>query len=120
MKNYYLRSFHYSGGKRTCLRLVDRCRGLVSMFLFCAVLILFVSVSVAQLPPGTRAQQLLQQMTLDEKLQMVHGINTQNTYVGIVPAIPRLKVPRLTLQDGPQGFYHFDRFLLKITVQLTS
>jgi beta-glucosidase len=41
-------------------------------------------------------------MTLDEKIQMVHGIG-MSTYVGIVPAISRLCVPALTLEDGPAG-----------------
>lgn len=67
------------------------------------IFLFFLSSSTAQLSPGTRARQMLQRMTFEEKMQMVHGINTQNTYAGIIPAIPRLKIPRLTLQDGPQG-----------------
>ena len=56
-------------------------------------------------PPGTRAKALLAQMTLEEKLVMLHG-DTNKTgglpYVGNVPGNTRLKIPPLTLNDGPQ------------------
>jgi len=52
--------------------------------------------------PSERAAQLLQKMTLDEKIHMLHG--TIGTYVGNVRAIDRLGIPSLNLQDGPQGF----------------
>lgn len=40
-------------------------------------------------------------MNLTEKLNMVHGWG--GPYVGDVPANSRLNIPRLTLEDGPQG-----------------
>eukprot|EP01006_Ploeotia_vitrea_P025739 TRINITY_DN58631_c0_g1_i1.p1 TRINITY_DN58631_c0_g1~~TRINITY_DN58631_c0_g1_i1.p1 ORF type:complete len:677 (-),score=96.18 TRINITY_DN58631_c0_g1_i1:65-1990(-) len=40
-------------------------------------------------------------MTMDEKIGMVHGVG--GDYVGDVPAVPRLKIPALHLEDGPQG-----------------
>jgi beta-glucosidase len=49
-----------------------------------------------------RALDLLGKMTLDEKLSMLHG--TSGNYVGNVAAIPRLAIPALNLNDGPQGF----------------
>ena len=56
-------------------------------------------------PPGTRAKALLGEMTLEEKLVMLHG-DTNKTgglpYVGNVPGNTRLKIPPLTLNDGPQ------------------
>src|ERR1700730_7311068 len=45
---------------------------------------------------------LIAQMTLDEKIQMVHGDRLIG-FIGYVPAIPRLGVPELTLTDAPAG-----------------
>eukprot|EP00055_Hartaetosiga_balthica_P011579 m.53075 g.53075 ORF g.53075 m.53075 type:complete len:739 (-) comp7652_c0_seq1:124-2340(-) len=52
--------------------------------------------------PESRAEKLLSQMTLDEKITMVHG--WQGGYVGNVPENTRLGIPALKLNDGPQGF----------------
>ena len=49
-----------------------------------------------------RAQQVVAQMTLDEKISMVHG-TAAGSYTGLVAGIPRLCVPQLKLQDGPVG-----------------
>lgn len=49
-----------------------------------------------------RARQVLAQMTLDEKISMVHGV-AAGDYTGLVNGIPRLCVPELKLQDGPVG-----------------
>ncbi|PRX45364.1 beta-glucosidase-like glycosyl hydrolase [Prauserella shujinwangii] len=59
-------------------------------------------------PVEERVGQVLTRMTLDEKLAMVHGSAGPFDYVGpvyagLVPAIPRLCVPRLGLSDGPAG-----------------
>ncbi|MGA2662305.1 MAG: hypothetical protein ABSH34_32895, partial [Verrucomicrobiota bacterium] len=59
--------------------------------------------------PDQRADLLLSQMTLDEKLQLVHGNFTfQNPVTprgaGLwVLGIPRLGIPDLLLADGPTG-----------------
>ncbi|HYK37483.1 glycoside hydrolase family 3 C-terminal domain-containing protein [Alloacidobacterium sp.] len=55
----------------------------------------------------TRADKLLSQMTLDEKIQLVHGANSTGTTsrgaAGFVPGIPRLGIPDLYLADGSVG-----------------
>jgi len=51
--------------------------------------------------PKERALALLKQMTLQEKLSMVHGYG--GPYVGNIPANSRLNIPALNLEDGPQG-----------------
>jgi beta-glucosidase len=52
--------------------------------------------------PDQRADALVAQMTLDEKIQLLHGVN-QDGYIGYVPPIPRLGIPALTLTDGAVG-----------------
>jgi beta-glucosidase len=55
--------------------------------------------------PGRRAQALVRQMTLDEKISLVHGTGfiTGNGYTGFTPAIARLGIPAFYLADGPNG-----------------
>jgi beta-glucosidase len=53
------------------------------------------------LAPEDRANLLLAQMSLDEKIAMVHGVNGQ--YVGNTTNNSRLGIPALHLQDGPAG-----------------
>lgn len=55
-----------------------------------------------------RAAQVLAEMTLDEKLSLVHGgleadLTGLTGYSGVISAIPRLCIPRLTMSDGPAG-----------------
>lgn len=45
---------------------------------------------------------MLQKMTLEEKVQMLHGFD--GGYVGNVQPNTRLGIPVLNLNDGPQGF----------------
>ena len=47
-------------------------------------------------------QKLIKLMTLTEKLGLLHG--SASNYTGATTAIARLGVPRLLLNDGPQGF----------------
>ncbi|WP_194174233.1 glycoside hydrolase family 3 C-terminal domain-containing protein [Luteimicrobium xylanilyticum] len=49
-----------------------------------------------------RAKQVVEQMTLDEKITLVHG-TAAGSYTGLVSGIPRLCIPQLKLQDGPVG-----------------
>ena len=65
-------------------------------------------------PPEKRAAALLKAMTQEEKYSMLHGppsgpccqctTNASCAYVGNINAIPRLKIPPITMNDGPQGF----------------
>lgn len=67
------------------------------------------------LSPDTRADMMLQQMTLDEKIQLVHGIGwgalrpgesfprADNGGAGFVPGIPRLGLPGLNIADSAVG-----------------
>ena len=57
------------------------------------------------LSPVQRADLLIKEMTLAEKIVMMHGVNPLPTkaYVGYVPPNPRLGIPALTLADGRAG-----------------
>jgi beta-glucosidase len=57
------------------------------------------------LQPDARARALLAQMTLDEKIAMVHGPGFQLNagFAGQVPGNERLGIPSLRLADGPNG-----------------
>jgi beta-glucosidase len=69
----------------------------------------------ARLDPEQRAILVVQQMTLDEKIQMVHGsgwgVLRDGAYVapgnnggaGFVPGIPRLHIPDINLADSAVG-----------------
>jgi beta-glucosidase len=64
--------------------------------------------------PDVRAKALVDAMTLDEKLAMLHGpadgpccsckTNASCAYVGNIAANTRLQIPPVNMNDGPQGF----------------
>ncbi|MFL5882785.1 MAG: glycosyl hydrolase, partial [Actinomycetota bacterium] len=58
-----------------------------------------------RLGPEQRARLLVAQMTLDEKIAMVHGAGFAFNigYAGVVPANTRLGIPALYLADSPVG-----------------
>ena len=53
-------------------------------------------------PIAARVAQLVAAMTLDEKIQLLHGAGG-TPYAGYVPAVTRLCIPALKLHDGPGG-----------------
>jgi beta-glucosidase len=52
-------------------------------------------------PVATRVSELMAQMTLAQKIDMMTG--TSGSYVGNVAAIPSLCIPAMNLEDGPAG-----------------
>jgi beta-glucosidase len=54
------------------------------------------------LSPPKRAELLVKQMTLDEKILEIHMMNTRE-HPREVPAIPRLGIPALKITNGPAG-----------------
>jgi len=59
-----------------------------------------------RLGPAQRAERLVDAMTIDEKITIVHGNPpwTNLPYGGHLPANTRLGIPSLTMNDGPSGF----------------
>ena len=62
------------------------------------------------LPPDRRADMVLEQMTLDEKLSLVHGAGSfqaagavSNGGAGVIAGIPRLGLPPIQLADSAVG-----------------
>jgi beta-glucosidase len=52
--------------------------------------------------PGSRARALVAQLTLDEKIEEMHGIQNAE-HLRYVPGIPRLGIPPLVITNGPAG-----------------
>ena len=69
----------------------------------CLLLLLCVIQATRAQSPAQRAAALLANMTLDEKVSLLHGVPSAG-YTGATAAIPRLGVPALALNDGRQGF----------------
>jgi len=51
-----------------------------------------------------RANELLAQMNIFERVNMLHGSCMSCPYVGLIPGLERLGIPPLNQHDGPQGF----------------
>jgi len=71
-----------------------------AMALFLSFCVLAVLVGAQT--PEQRAQQILSQMTQDEKITMIHGAGS--SYTGYIPKNTRLNIPAIQMNDGPQGF----------------
>lgn len=54
------------------------------------------------LPPQQRAAALVAQLTLDEKISQLHGIQNAD-HKRYVPGIPRLNIPPFRITNGPAG-----------------
>jgi beta-glucosidase len=52
--------------------------------------------------PAARARAIVAQMTLDEKIQEMHGIQDAD-HLRYVPGVPRLGIPPLVITNGPAG-----------------
>jgi beta-glucosidase len=82
-----------------------------AVILFAAAALMSVGLTFAQnqVPAVTgdaRVNKLLSQMTLDEKLTLIHGTEEKpGIFIssGYVAGIPRLGIPSLRLTDGPPG-----------------
>ncbi len=67
------------------------------------------------LPSDQRADLLVQQMTLEEKLSLVHGDQGEESLkkwlggAGYVPGVPRLGIPALQMSDGRSGVANIGR-----------
>lgn len=65
-------------------------------------------VSTLSQSPYEKAKAMLAKMHLEEKITMLHGTRKNKKkltpYTGNTPAITRLGIPPLNLNDGPQGF----------------
>jgi beta-glucosidase len=69
------------------------------------------------LSPDTRADMVIKEITLDEKIQMLHGLGWQALFMlpeagpgtraivaaGFIPGIPRLGIPDLQMSDSVEG-----------------
>ena len=80
--------------------------------LACVFTIIFCFLAVAgaqdaRITGDARVDHLLGQMTLDEKIAMVHGTGEDNsTYqgqAGYLPGVKRLGIPPMRFADGPPG-----------------
>jgi beta-glucosidase len=63
--------------------------------------------SVPVITGNARVDKLLSEMTLDEKITLIHGVSEDPTtfqgQAGYMPGVPRLGIPGLRLADGPPG-----------------
>ena len=78
----------------------------IRSFSLAIVLILFTQAAIAQRPTKTevetRVDSILSKMTLDDKLEIIGGINDFFTRPN-----PRLGIPSLKMSDGPMGVHDY-------------
>jgi beta-glucosidase len=85
-------------------------RGMAVLITACGVLWSALPAAAGAADPGARearlrAERLVAQMTIDEKISLVHGTGfiTGAGFTGFTPAIGRLGIPAFYLADGPNG-----------------
>ncbi|HEX7459894.1 MAG TPA: glycoside hydrolase family 3 C-terminal domain-containing protein [Acidimicrobiales bacterium] len=71
----------------------------------------------AGVPPATLAEQVVNRMTLPEKLGEI-VLNTSGNYENVNAGVPRLCIPSLTLDDGPWGLAFGDTGVTQLPVPL--
>ena len=75
-------------------------------FRSCFAILAFLAASLASAQPQARdIDALLRQMSLDEKISLLHGARDPKNLgeAGYWPGLPRLGIPPLRLADGPCG-----------------
>jgi len=95
----------FSGRDCTMLRFLSK------SFLGIALLGSNLCLSSQTVPPEqaneARIDQLLSQMTLEEKMNLIRGAtekaDTNQGQAGYLPGVPRLDIPSLRMADGPPG-----------------
>jgi len=79
----------------------------ISLPVFLLATAVLAQNSVPTVTGNARVDKLLSQMTLDEKIAMIHGAQepsaTDQGQPGFLPGIPRLGIPSLRMADGPPG-----------------
>ena len=80
-------------------------RGIAGTFVVVALAVVcgaYAPGAQAQGDADARAKALVAQMTLDEKIQQLHGVHNDTQY-RMVPGIPRLGIPDFHITNGPAG-----------------
>ncbi|WP_348260782.1 glycoside hydrolase family 3 C-terminal domain-containing protein [Telmatobacter sp. DSM 110680] len=82
-------------------------RGLAATALFATATTFALAQSVPVVTGDARVDKLLSQMTLEEKLTLIHGTKEDPSVyqgqAGYLAGIPRLHIPGLRFADGPPG-----------------
>ena len=69
---------------------------------FCPLCLVSQAAPASQVTVDQRVDDLLNKMTLEEKIEMIGGENTFFTH-----SLPRLGIPSLKMSDGPLGVHDF-------------
>jgi beta-glucosidase len=68
-----------------------------------AVLLLAGQSALPAQSPDSRARDIVSRMTLDEKIQELHGVTRSGTEARAVRGVPRLGIPPMRITNGPAG-----------------